>query len=124
MKTKIAYTEDPEDMEMRSGLSDKLKAALKAIEEVANEPVPPNQLALRTFYINTLNNLATAYNKISNELYDTFDESYRKGVYDDRDKEFVDSVISQIAYEPTSGGRRTRMTKRTKRKSSLSRKFR
>jgi hypothetical protein len=112
MKTIITYTEDPDDYEMRAGLSDKLKDALKAIEAVANEPFPSNQLALRTYYTNQLNQLAVAFNAISSELYETFDESYRKRVYDERDTNFVNSVIQEIGYEIQQGGKRTRTTRR------------
>ncbi len=99
MKTKISYYEDTNNEmndEIRSGISDNEKLALEYIENSINEPIPPNQLALRTFYKNKIQSLMGAEYYISQEIKKIFTESYNKHVYNGRDSEFVESLYGYL----------------------------
>ncbi len=115
MKTIINYQEvaDAEGEEaIRPGLSEREIEALQFIQNSANEPMPLNQADLRTFYRNKISILATAYNKLMDEIYVLFDESLKKNVYDMRDQNFVTAVAEEIGYQ--QGGKRIRRMQRNR----------
>ena len=112
MKTKLSYYEDTNnknDNEIRSGISDNEKLALEYIEQSINEPIPPNQLALRTFYKNKIQSLMGAEYYISQEIKKIFEESYNKNVYNKTDSAFVESLYGYLQNQ--NGGTRLRKRK-------------
>jgi hypothetical protein len=115
MKTKLSYYEDTNnenDNELRSGISDNEKLALEYIEKSINEPIPPNQLALRTFYKNKIQSLMGAEYYISQEIKKIFEESYNKNVYNETDSAFVESLYGYLQNQ--NGGTRLRKRKHSR----------
>jgi hypothetical protein len=119
MKTKITVEEVPDvdgEEAVRPGISENETTAIQHIENSANEPMPSNQLDLRTYYKNRIMQLGSAYNAIVRAISDELTESFSKHVWDDRDTEFVNTVIMEIEYaKPTQGGKRKKNTRRAKR---------